>query len=100
MVSVLVTELQISCLFLDLRNIKGILTNFDMDELKELFRELGLFDATLQNKYSRIVSEYAEDLIRSWIRRKDDVLKSEKYCGGPTWENLSEDMTAEHVLKD
>ena len=79
----------------DLCKVKSILTNLDKDELKDLFRELALFDATLQNKYySESVSEYAEDLIRSWILGKDDVLKSEKYCGGPTWENLKKALTA------
>ena len=50
--------------------------------------KLGLFDATLHNKYSASVSVYANDLLRAWILGKDGVLKSEVYQGGATWENL------------
>ena len=50
----------------------------------DLFRELGLSDATVLNKSD----DYAENLIRAWILGGDDVLKSEKYTGGATWENL------------
>ena len=72
----------------DVRKVKDLLAHLDKDELKDLFLELGLFDATVLNKYSGSVSVYANDLIRSWIQGRDDVLKSEVYHGGPTWENL------------
>ena len=72
----------------DVRKVKVLLAHLDKDELKDLFLELGLFDATVLNRYSGGVSGYAHDLIRSWILGKDDVLRSEVYCGGPTWVNL------------
>ena len=58
------------------------------DELQDLFMELGLFHATLQDKYSGSVNAYASDLLRAWILGKDGVLKSDEYQGGATWENL------------
>ena len=58
--------------------------NLKHNQLKDLFRDLGLFDATVLNKSD----DYANDLIRAWILGSDDVLKSEKYTGGATWENL------------
>ena len=72
----------------DVRKVKVLLTNLDKNELRELFRELGLFDATVQNKYSGSIRVYANDLIRLWILGEDGVLELEKYRGGPTWENL------------
>ena len=87
------TQYSLYCILLldidrDVRKVKVLLAHLDKDELKDLFLELGLFDATVLNKYSGSVSVYANDLIRSWILGKDDVLKSEVYRGGPTWENL------------
>jgi hypothetical protein len=73
----------------DTLTVKGLLAHLEKDQLKDLFLELGLFDATVQNKYSGTVSEYAHDLIRLWIQGKDDVLKS----GGATWENLKKGLT-------
>ena len=40
----------------------------------------------VQNKYSEATSNYADDLICTWIMERDDVTK--KYVGGATWENL------------
>jgi hypothetical protein len=72
----------------DVLEAKTLLINLEKDELKDLFMKLGLFDATLHNKYSASVSVYANDLLRAWILGKDGVLKSEVYQGGATWENL------------
>ena len=67
---------------------KKLLKPLDKDQLKGLFEELGLADATLRNKYAGDAMAYADDLTRAWIQGRDDVLKSEDYPGGPTWENL------------
>ena len=68
----------------DILKAKSLLKNLEKDDLKELFMKLGLFDATLQNKYSASVREYINDLLRAWILGRDGVLDS----GGATWENL------------
>ena len=62
--------------------------SLDKDHLKELFRELGLYDATLINRYSDSVIAYADDLITAWIQERDGVLTVDDYPGGATWENL------------
>ena len=55
------------------------------EELRDLFRDLGLANATLQNHFEDYgLKKYAEDLLHAWINKRDDVLKK----GGPTWENL------------
>ena len=72
----------------DVRKVTFLLKNLEKDELEELFLELGLLNTTVQNKKSASTQVYAKDLIRSWILGKDDVLKSEEYRGGATWENL------------
>ena len=81
----------------DVLKAKGLLTSLDKNELKDLFRELGLSDMTVRNKYSDDLSVYAEDLIRSWILEKDAVLKSEVYLGGATWENLKKALQLKHT---
>ena len=63
-------------------------------QLKQLFEKLGLFDATLRNKYSKSVQVYADDLIRAWILGRDNILTSEEYQGGPTMENLKKALKA------
>ena len=68
----------------DGRKVKKLLKPLDKDELKELFEELGLSDATLRNKYSYSAVVYLDDLVRLWIQARDDVLDR----GGATWENL------------
>ena len=60
----------------------------EIDQLKGLFEELGLYDATLRNRYANNVTAYSDDLTRAWIQGRDGVLKSDDYPGGPTWENL------------
>ena len=65
----------------DGRSVKELLKPLNRDELKELFEELGLSDATLRNRYSDSTMAY---LVRGWILRRDAVLDR----GGATWENL------------
>ena len=72
----------------DVLKAKRLLKSLNKDELKDLFRELGLSDTTVRDKYSEGVSVYADDLVRSWILERDAVLESEVYLGGATWENL------------
>ena len=61
------------------------------EQLRDLFRELGPADATLQEHYQDYgLNEYAEDLLKAWINKRDGVLEK----GGPTWENLKTALTA------
>ena len=68
----------------DVCQVKRLLNSLDRDNLKALFEELGLSETTLGNKYSDNAVAYLDDLVRSWILGKDDVLDR----GGATWENL------------
>ena len=78
----------------DIHIVKGCLDNLDKEDLKQLFQELGLFHSTVQNNFSDSSrNSYAEDLIQSWILGKDEVLNSEQYIGGATWENLRKALT-------
>ena len=59
------------------------------EQLRDIFRDLGLADATLQEHYQDYgLDEYAEDLLIAWINKRDDVLDNPDYPGGATWENL------------
>ena len=78
----------------DVRRARELLKHLEKNELRELFMELGLFDSTLQNKYTFSISAYCNDLLRAWILGRDGVLKSEVYGGGATWENLKEALVA------
>ena len=60
---------------------KNDLRNLRKDELGDLFRELGLDDATVENNGP-------DTIIRSWILETDAVLDKKEYPGGATWENL------------
>ena len=64
--------------------VQRLLNSLDRDNLKALFKELGLYETTLKNKYSDSAVAYLDDLVSSWIQGRDDVLER----GGPTWENL------------
>ena len=64
--------------------VKELLKPLNKDELKALFEKLGLSETTLGNKYSDSAVAYLDDLVRSWIQARDNVLER----GGPTWENL------------
>ena len=68
----------------DGRRVKELLKPLNRDELKELFEELGLPNATLRNRYSDSTMAYLDDLVRGWILRRDAVLDR----GGATWESL------------
>ena len=68
----------------DGRSVKELLKPLDRDELKRLFEELGLYDATLKNRYTDSAVAYLNDLVRGWILRRDAVLAR----GGATWESL------------
>ena len=55
------------------------------EELRRLFRELGLSDEKVRNNYEdTTLGEYRDELIRCWILEDDEV--EEK--GGATWESL------------
>ena len=64
--------------------VQRLLNSLDRDNLKALFKELGLYETTLGNKYSDSAVAYLDDLVSSWIQARDDVLER----GGATWENL------------
>ena len=70
----------------DILQVKEILRSLEKQDLKNLFRELGLYDHTVRNKDSEPLEVYAEDLVRAWILGEDNVVNS--YQGVATWENL------------
>ena len=72
----------------DVGKVEDLLRDLNGDELKKLFSELGLFNATVMNKYEQAVRVYADDLIRAWILERDGVLSKTEYPEGATWENL------------
>jgi hypothetical protein len=73
----------------DLHIAKRHLQHLSKQEMKELFLELGLFDATVRDNFTDSSRDtYAEDLIRAWILGKDGIMIKEEYKGGATWENL------------
>ena len=54
------------------------------EQLRDLFRDLGLADRTLQDHYATPgVGQYADSLLRAWINEEDYVP-----TGGATWETL------------
>ena len=59
------------------------------EQLRDIFRELGLTNTTLEEHKDYGLNEYAEDLLKAWINKRDDVLEK----GGPTWENLKTALT-------
>ena len=60
------------------------------EQIRDLFRELGLANATLEEHYQDYgLNEYADDLLKAWINKRDGVLEK----GGPTWENLKAALT-------
>ena len=75
----------------DIGDAKTILVKYlQKEELRDIFRELGLANAILQNHFKDYgLNEYAEDLLKAWINKRDGVLKK----GGPTWENLKTALT-------
>ena len=83
----------------DVHNAKKLLNHLKKDEVKDLFSELGLFDATVHNEYSASLNVYTDDLLRAWILGKDGVLQSETYQGGATWENLRNALNHHGIAK-
>ena len=77
----------------DIGDTKKILVKYlNKGHLRDLFRELGLANATLQNTYENSsISQYADDLLQAWINKKDGVQEK----GGPTWEGLERALTKE-----
>ena len=69
----------------DFINAKKILVNYlNKEQLRDLFRELGLADRILQNGFEvHAINQYADSLLRAWINEEDYVP-----TGGTTWENL------------
>ena len=68
----------------------------EKNELRDIFRELGLADATLQNKFECSgLKQYADDLLHAWINERDKVLNNPDYPGGATWENLKKALSKE-----
>ena len=63
-----------------------LLQPLQKDELKQLFRKLGLSPTTVDNKYHDTLTAYRTDLIRSWIQEDDKVMEK----GGATWKNLQD----------
>ena len=54
------------------------------EQLRDLFRELGLAEGILQEYFEVYgVAQYADSLLRAWINEEANVL-----TGGATWENL------------
>ena len=47
----------------DMSKAKCVLIHLDKDELGDLFRELGLYDTSVRDKYTDSLNDYAEDLI-------------------------------------
>ena len=63
-------------------------------ELRDLFRDLGLANVTLQNHFEVYgLNQYADDLLLAWINERDNVLNNTDYPGGATWENLRKALT-------
>ena len=74
----------------DFGDAKDILVRYlNKDQLKNLFRELGLADKTLKNNFQNYGDDqYADEMLEAWINGRDNVLNNPAYSGGATWENL------------
>ena len=68
----------------DGRKVKELLEPLENYQLKHLFEELGLSNATLTNRYRDSRDAYLDDLVHAWIQGRDYVLDR----GGATWESL------------
>ena len=70
----------------DLHDAKMILLNYlNKEQLRNLFRQLGLANATLQDHFHHYgLNDYAEDLLLAWINERDNVLSNPEYPGGAT----------------
>ena len=73
----------------DSLSVKMCLEHLDKSELRDLFRDLGLSEQSVGNRFSDSgKADYLHDLIRMWILEKDDVLKR----GGAMWEHLQRSL--------
>ena len=79
----------------DLISAKDVLVKYlSKSELRDLFNRLGLADHTLQDCFVTAgKDDYARDMLKAWKNKKDNVLTSTDYPGGPTWENLRKALT-------
>ena len=69
----------------DFIDVKKILVNYlNKEQLRDLFRKLGLANRTVQDHYATPgVGQYADFLLCAWINEEANVP-----TGGATWENL------------
>lgn len=77
------------CFYTDLENDETAVQNYlkdimEKEELKSLFRRLGLSHHRVTNNYDGSAHAYRSTLIKSWILQDDYV----KEKGGATWESL------------
>ena len=79
----------------DLISAKDVLAKYlSKSELRDLFNRLGLSDHTLQDCFVTAgINDYAREMLKAWKNKKDNVLTSTDYPGGPTWENLRKALT-------
>lgn len=68
----------------DEMTVQDHLKDLTKEELKSLFRKLGLSSARVENSYDSSLTVYRDDLVRSWILEDDRVQEK----GGATWESL------------
>ena len=68
----------------DEKAVQDHLKDLTKEELKSLFRTLGLSPTRVENRYDSSLNVCRDDLVRSWILEDDRV----KEKGGATWENL------------
>lgn len=72
-------------------DVQDILAPLKMEELKRLFRKLGLSSERVNNRSeSGALDTYRNDLIKSWILEDDKVQDK----GGATWESLRNTLTS------
>ena len=60
------------------------LKDLTKEELKSLFRKLGLSPTRVENRYDSSLNVYRSYLVKSWILEGDRVQEK----GGATWESL------------
>lgn len=68
--------------------VQELLLPLTKEEIRQLFRILGLSSTRVENKYDDTLTAYRNDLIRSWIQEDDKVMDK----GGATWKNLQDSL--------
>ena len=68
----------------DLTAVLSYLLNLNGDELNTLGQILGLNNTTLTNYQHNSLMKYRDSIVKAWLLKKDDVIKS----GGPYWSTL------------